>query len=208
MAFITAQTGKNVKALVNLAQSLFKQSRNRVSTGTLNRDLARGRRRPSAGVAREPGCAHLLRHPGRSDSAHRRPVRQQHEALRRDLSALSAQRLPRTIAVSRHPHQALHAIAPPGRRKPPRATTENWEETSDAIDSGKPPHAPGARPPRHPSPGPLRCRQPLLEPRSERVALRSGRLKTASILAAVQSGPMSSDAVIAVVAGPVPVALP
>jgi GTPase len=39
MAFITAQTGKNVKALVNLAQSLFKQSRNRVSTGTLNRIL-------------------------------------------------------------------------------------------------------------------------------------------------------------------------
>jgi GTPase len=39
MAFITAQTGKNVKALVNLSQSLFKQSRNRVSTGTLNRIL-------------------------------------------------------------------------------------------------------------------------------------------------------------------------
>ena len=39
MAFITAQTGKNVKALVNLSQSLFKQSRKRVSTGTLNRIL-------------------------------------------------------------------------------------------------------------------------------------------------------------------------
>ena len=39
MAFITAKTGKNVKALVNLAQSLFKQSRKRVSTGTLNRIL-------------------------------------------------------------------------------------------------------------------------------------------------------------------------
>jgi GTP-binding protein len=37
MAFITAKTGKNVKALVNLAQSLFKQSQRRVSTGTLNR---------------------------------------------------------------------------------------------------------------------------------------------------------------------------
>ena len=37
MAFITAQTGKNVKALINLSQSLFKQSQKRVSTGTLNR---------------------------------------------------------------------------------------------------------------------------------------------------------------------------
>jgi len=37
MAFITAKTGKNVKAVVNLAQSLFKQSRKRVGTGTLNR---------------------------------------------------------------------------------------------------------------------------------------------------------------------------
>jgi GTP-binding protein len=37
MAFITAKTGKNVRAVVNLAQSLFKQSRKRVGTGTLNR---------------------------------------------------------------------------------------------------------------------------------------------------------------------------
>src|SRR5262249_43309231 len=39
MAFITAKTGKNVKALINLSQSLFKQARKRVSTGTLNRIL-------------------------------------------------------------------------------------------------------------------------------------------------------------------------
>lgn len=39
MAFITAQTGKNVKALLNLAQSMFKQARKRVGTGTLNRVL-------------------------------------------------------------------------------------------------------------------------------------------------------------------------
>jgi GTP-binding protein len=37
MAFITAQTGKNVKALINLSQSLFKQAQKRVGTGTLNR---------------------------------------------------------------------------------------------------------------------------------------------------------------------------
>jgi GTP-binding protein len=39
MAFITAQTGKNVKALLNLAQSMFKQAQRRVGTGALNRVL-------------------------------------------------------------------------------------------------------------------------------------------------------------------------
>lgn len=39
IAFITAKTGKNVKALLNLSQSMFKQARRRVSTGTLNRIL-------------------------------------------------------------------------------------------------------------------------------------------------------------------------
>ncbi len=37
IAFITGQTGRNVKALVNHAQMLFKQSRERVTTGALNR---------------------------------------------------------------------------------------------------------------------------------------------------------------------------
>jgi len=39
LAFITAQTGKNVKALLNLSQSMHKQAQKRVSTGTLNRVL-------------------------------------------------------------------------------------------------------------------------------------------------------------------------
>jgi GTP-binding protein len=39
LAFITAQTGKNVKALLNLGQSLFKQANRRVGTGSLNRVL-------------------------------------------------------------------------------------------------------------------------------------------------------------------------
>ena len=39
LAFITAQTGKNVKALLNLAQSLYKQANRRVGTGMLNRVL-------------------------------------------------------------------------------------------------------------------------------------------------------------------------
>jgi GTP-binding protein len=37
IAFITGQTGKNVRALLNLGQSLFKQASARVSTGELNR---------------------------------------------------------------------------------------------------------------------------------------------------------------------------
>lgn len=39
IAFITAQTGKNVKALLNHGQMLFKQSRLRIPTGQLNRLL-------------------------------------------------------------------------------------------------------------------------------------------------------------------------
>ncbi len=39
LAFITAKTGRNVKALLNLAQSMFKQAKKRVSTGALNKVL-------------------------------------------------------------------------------------------------------------------------------------------------------------------------
>jgi GTP-binding protein len=39
IAFVTGQTGKNVKALLNHAQMLYKQSRKRLSTGQLNRLL-------------------------------------------------------------------------------------------------------------------------------------------------------------------------
>jgi GTP-binding protein len=41
IAFVTGQTGKNVKALLNHAQMLFKQSLDRIGTGELNR-LIRG----------------------------------------------------------------------------------------------------------------------------------------------------------------------
>jgi GTP-binding protein len=37
VAFITAQSGRNTKKLINLAQSVYKQARERVSTGVLNR---------------------------------------------------------------------------------------------------------------------------------------------------------------------------
>ncbi|HEX4413526.1 MAG TPA: ribosome biogenesis GTPase Der [Lacipirellulaceae bacterium] len=56
IAFITGQTGKNVKALINHAQMLFKQSRARVSTGQLNRMLRDAVRSnsPPAARNREP----------------------------------------------------------------------------------------------------------------------------------------------------------
>ncbi len=41
IAFITGQTGKNVKKLINHAQMVYKQSRTRVSTGELNRLVRR-----------------------------------------------------------------------------------------------------------------------------------------------------------------------
>lgn len=41
IAFITGQTGKNVKKLLNHAQMLFKQSRDRINTGELNRLIRR-----------------------------------------------------------------------------------------------------------------------------------------------------------------------
>ncbi len=56
IAFITGQTGKNVKALLNHGQMLFKQSRTRVSTGQLNRLVREAVRQntPPAARNREP----------------------------------------------------------------------------------------------------------------------------------------------------------
>ena len=45
IAFITGETGKNVKALLNHGQMLFKQSRQRITTGHLNRLLREAIRR-------------------------------------------------------------------------------------------------------------------------------------------------------------------
>ena len=66
IAFITAQTGKNVKALLNHAQMLYKQSLSRVSTGKLNRLVRQAidhhpppldrNRRPKIYYATQVGC--------------------------------------------------------------------------------------------------------------------------------------------------------
>jgi GTP-binding protein len=56
IAFITGQTGKNVKALLNHGQMLFRESRSRVSTGHLNRMVREAVRQnpPPAARNREP----------------------------------------------------------------------------------------------------------------------------------------------------------
>lgn len=56
IAFITGQTGKNVKALLNHGQMLFKQSRMRIPTGQLNRLLRDA-------VSRNPPPMHANRRP-------------------------------------------------------------------------------------------------------------------------------------------------
>jgi GTP-binding protein len=56
IAFITGQTGKNVEALLNHGQMLFKQSRMRIPTGQLNRLLRDA-------VSRNPPPMHANRRP-------------------------------------------------------------------------------------------------------------------------------------------------
>ena len=64
IAFITGQTGKNVKALLNHAQMLYKQARERVTTRELNK-------RGACGARREPAAA-AIRTAGRRSSTPRR----------------------------------------------------------------------------------------------------------------------------------------
>ena len=56
IAFITGQTGKNVKALLNHAQMLFKQSLERVSTASLNKLIR-------AAIAKHPPSMHGILRP-------------------------------------------------------------------------------------------------------------------------------------------------
>ena len=110
MAFITAQTGKNVKALINLSQSLFKQSQRRVGTGTLNRIVreaveahapaSRENRTPRIYYATQVGVAPptivlFVNSTKLFDPTYQRYL----------LNIFS-----RKTAVPRHPDQALHAF--------------------------------------------------------------------------------------------------
>ena len=76
IAFITGQTGKNVKALLNHAQMLFKQSLARVGTGQLNRMLARRDPPQSAAALKGRAAEDLLRHASRRAAADDRALLQ------------------------------------------------------------------------------------------------------------------------------------
>ncbi len=56
IAFVTGQTGKNVKAMLNHSQMLFRQSLHRVTTGQLNKQLR-------VALAQNPPPIHLNRRP-------------------------------------------------------------------------------------------------------------------------------------------------
>ena len=120
LAFITAKTGRNVKALLNLSQSMFKQSSQRVGTGTLNRVVREAIDAHQPGP-RRPEPSDLLRDPGRHGPAHDRPLRQLPLPVRRDLSALPDQRLPRPgcrfkdVPIKLYPPGAVAVRARRGR---------------------------------------------------------------------------------------------
>ena len=61
IAFITGQTGKNVKAMLNHSQMLFRQSLHRVTTSQLNKQLRVGVGREPAADLSEPPSEDLLR---------------------------------------------------------------------------------------------------------------------------------------------------
>jgi small GTP-binding protein len=74
VAFITGQTGKNVKALLNHAQMLFKQALSRVTTGQLNRMLREAiRRNPPPVLITQREEIEVLKLIGATDAFIRRP---------------------------------------------------------------------------------------------------------------------------------------
>ncbi len=73
IAFITGKTGKNMKTLLNHTQMLFKQSRQRVNTGQLNRIVRGALRIPRAAFVQKPAAQDLLRYAGRNAAPHDDP---------------------------------------------------------------------------------------------------------------------------------------
>ena len=127
IAFITGQTGKNVKALLNHAQMLFKQARHRVATGELNR-IVHAALETNPPPLHQQSAGRRFITPRRSASSRRRSccfatIRRRSQP---DLSALFAGRVPRSAAVCRSADQALlapreDARATPTARSRPKA---------------------------------------------------------------------------------------
>jgi GTP-binding protein len=137
LAFITAKTGRNVKALINLAQSLFKQSRNRVSTGTLNRILreavdahppaARENRNPRIYYATQVGVSPptvvLFVNSTKLFDA----------TYQRYLLNVFREKLPfHDIPIKLYMRSRKQTEAPS------RSSTEEWDETADVLSADSP----------------------------------------------------------------------
>ncbi len=177
MAFITAKTGKNVKALVNLSQSLFKQAQKRVSTGTLNRILR------EAVEAHPPARARTARRasttPPRSDVAPPTIVlfvnstRLFDPTYQRYLLNVFREKLPfHDIPIKLYMRSEKQTE--PGARVVPGTSGTMTEAHVDAALGRRRTCRPAGRNP----PGrPFRRRHPLPQPRGQRAAFGSGRVR-------------------------------
>ena len=116
IAFITGQTGKNVKALLNHGQMLFKQSRARVSTGQLNRMVRDAVRQnpPPPARNREPKIYYATQvgiQPPTIVLFVNDPA-----LISKPYQRVLARQIPRRAELRRSADQALSAPPAPGRR--------------------------------------------------------------------------------------------
>ena len=95
IAFITGQTGKNVKALINHGQMLFKQSRSASDHGPTQPHAPRSGAEKPAALRAQPRAQDLLRHASRHSAADDRVVRQRPVADLEAVSAVLAGQIPR-----------------------------------------------------------------------------------------------------------------
>ena len=109
IAFITGQTGKNVKALLNHAQMLYKQSLSRVGTSQLNKLLRAALEQNPPARSSRPAGENLLCHASGRAAAHDRALLQCAAGPYRTISAIFIRRIPRKTGIRRGPHQALPA---------------------------------------------------------------------------------------------------
>ena len=154
LAFITAQTGKNVKAMLNLSQSMFKHAKKRVGTGTLNRVIrdaveahppaARDSRNPrifyATQVSTEPPTIVLfVNHPSLFDATYQRYL------LNVFREKLPFHDIPIKLYLRARSQSSPMPGLPPSTRRPTRAR-------SSARRHGPPAPAPTVRPASRPTP--------------------------------------------------------
>ena len=103
IAFITGQTGKNVKAMLNHAQMLFKQALHRVTTGELNRVVQAALEANPPPLYQQPHAEDFLRHASRHRAADDRAILQRSAGAFAALSPLFARRVPQRLPFSEVP---------------------------------------------------------------------------------------------------------